>query len=311
MKEHTMLQVFALDNNGVIRHVDEVKRGLACECRCPVCHGAVMAKQGEVKGWHFAHVSGTDCQHAGETALHLAAKQLLINECGLMVPETTVTTSYQLPDGREGSAMVNRPEMWLDLLDVKAEVNFGDIKPDIVGYLADAILFVEIAVSHFIDEEKAQKLEQAGVATLEIDLSHVVRDDTDWDGLRNAVLESIDNKKWIIALGQNSLEAEARELAMNEALAKPMPVQNQSSGKPPEYRFVLNGRRLYVREYPFGLTVWFQYDESVKEQVKSIAKSLGGTFRPQYKNWLFPPESKSFLMEQLAKHSQQEMETMH
>lgn len=311
MKDHTMLQLFAVDNNDVVRHIDEVKRGLACECRCPVCDGPVMAKQGDVKGWHFAHVSGTECQHAGETALHLAAKQLLINEKGLMVPQTIVTTSHQLPDGREGSATVTRPEMWLDLLDVKDEVSFGDVKPDIVGYLSDAIMFIEIAVSHFIDEQKAQKLGRAGVATLEIDLSNVARSDTDWDSLRNVVIESIEDKQWIIMLGQNSLESEARELAMNEALSKPMPVHQHPNGKPPEYRFVIGGRRLYVREYPFGLTVWFQYDESVKERVKVIAKSLGGTFRPQYKNWLFPPESKPYLMEQLAQHSEQEMETMH
>jgi hypothetical protein len=106
------------------------------------------------------------------------------------------------------------------------------------------------------------------------------------------------------------LELEAREMAMNDALAKPLPAQSKASGKPPEFRFILNGRRLYVREYPFGLTVWFQYDEKVKDQVKEIARGLGGTFRPQYKNWLFPPESKTFLIEQLSGLSGEGMEVM-
>lgn len=300
MKEHTMLQVFALDNNGVVRHIDEVKRGLACDCHCPVCNAQVMAKQGEVKGWHFAHTSGADCQHAGETALHVAAKQLLINERGLMVPETTVTAHYQLPDGREGDSTLTRPEMWLDFVDVKAEVGFDGIKPDIVGYLSDSIMFIEIAVSHFVDEDKTAKLESHGVATLEIDLSSLETDELDWVALRQAILESVDHKRWILELEKNSLELEAREMAMNDALSKQLPVLSKTSGKPPELRFVLNGRRLYVREYPFGLTVWFQYDEKVKEQVKEIAKGLGGSYRPQYKNWLFPPESKTYLIEQLS-----------
>jgi competence protein CoiA len=310
MKEHNMLQVFALDNNGVIRHVDEVKRGLACECRCPVCNGPVMAKQGEIKGWHFAHTSGSDCQHAGETALHLAAKQLLMEEHGLMVPEMTISASYQLPDGRQGEASVTRPEMWLDFIDVKSEVNYGSVKPDIIGYLSDTILFIEIAVSHFVDDDKASKLEKAGVATLEVDLSGLIRDDTNWITLREAILESVDQKRWLIELEKNSLELEAREMAMNDALTKPLPAQSKTSGKPPEFRFILNGRRLYVREYPFGLTVWFQYDEEVKDRVKEIAKGLGGNYRPQYKNWLFPPESKPYLMVQLTHLSQETMEVI-
>lgn len=310
MKEHTMLQVFALDNHGVVRHVDEVKRGLACECRCPVCNGPVMAKQGDIKGWHFAHTSGADCQHAGETALHLATKQLLIDEQGLMVPETMISASYQLPDGRKGEASITRPEIWLDFIDVKSEVNFGSVKPDIVGYLSDTILFIEIAVSHFVDNGKASKLETAGVATLEIDLSRLIGDDMNWGTLREAILESVDHKRWLVELERNGLELEAREMAMKDALAKPLSAQSRPSGKPPEFRFVLNGRRLYVRDYPFGLTVWFQYDEKVKDQVKAIAKGLGGIFRTQYKNWLFPPESKSFLIDQLSELSEERMEVM-
>lgn len=310
MKEHTMLQVFAVDNNGLIRHVDDVKRGLACDCRCPVCNGPVMAKQGEVKGWHFAHVSGSECHAAGETALHLAAKQLLTEEKGLMVPETSVSTHYQLPDGREGEATVTRPEMWIDFIDVRAEVAFEDFKPDIVGYLADSILFVEIAVSHFVDEGKSEKLERVGVPALEIDLSSLAKEEVNWSTLRESLIDSIEYKRWLLALDKNNLEAEARELAINEALSKPLPVTPRSIGKPPEYRFVINARRLYVREYQFGLTVWFQYDEKVKDEVKKIALNLGGTFRPQYKNWLFPPESKSFLMDQLAELSEVKMEVM-
>lgn len=297
MKEYNMLQVFALDKVGQIRHVDEVKRGLACECRCPACNQTVMAKQGDIKGWHFAHVSGVDCKSAGETAIHQAAKQLILEEKGILVPVINISADYQLPDGRRGNATVSRPEMWLDFTHVEAEVRIGDIQPDIVGYLDEKMFFIEIAVWHFVDRDKQGKLLNAGIPTLEIDLSSVVNDDINWTTLKKALFEVTDRKFWIEELDKNRLELEAKEMAMEDALSQPL--QKHSSAVS-VYRFMAKGRHLRVSEYPYGLTVWFQYDEALKEKIKEVAKSLGGKYQPKYKSWLFRPESKTFLMAQIT-----------
>jgi hypothetical protein len=122
------------------------------------------------------------------------------------------------------------------------------------------------------------------------------------------LFESTERKFWLEELGKNSLELEVKEMAMNNALSQNFPTKQKAN--PPKYRFEIKGKRLYVTEYPFGLAVWFQYDEIIKDQVKTIAKSLGGSYRPQYKSWLFPLESKTFLMDELSEMADNPMEVM-
>lgn len=45
----------AMDSDGLIRFIGEVERGAACGCVCPVCESPLVAKQGSINEWHFAH----------------------------------------------------------------------------------------------------------------------------------------------------------------------------------------------------------------------------------------------------------------
>lgn len=82
MENQSLLQSFAMDKEDRIRSVEEVARGLACECACTSCGDQVIARQGEIREWHFAHAAESDCEGGAETALHLAAKQLLLESGG-------------------------------------------------------------------------------------------------------------------------------------------------------------------------------------------------------------------------------------
>jgi hypothetical protein len=55
---------FGRHASGRIKHVASVDRGLECECFCPACSEALVARQGDKKAWHFAHVSGGSCRDA-------------------------------------------------------------------------------------------------------------------------------------------------------------------------------------------------------------------------------------------------------
>ncbi|XGN15210.1 competence protein CoiA family protein [Klebsiella pneumoniae] len=43
--------------------ITEVSRGIDCNCICPACKTDLLAKQGEVKLWHFSHSTAVagDC----------------------------------------------------------------------------------------------------------------------------------------------------------------------------------------------------------------------------------------------------------
>ena len=62
------------------------------------------------------------------------------------------------------------------MTDVELEKRFDDIIPDIVVDSGDEHFFIEIYVTHPIDDEKLKKLKEKKISTIEIDLSKIKRD---------------------------------------------------------------------------------------------------------------------------------------
>ena len=72
---HKGFLIYAIDSQNNFVHVDNVAKGLACNCYCPACKEQLVAKnRGTQRIHHFAHVSGADCEGAYETMLHKLAK---------------------------------------------------------------------------------------------------------------------------------------------------------------------------------------------------------------------------------------------
>ena len=67
---------YAIANDGCLVNIDTVKTGQECCCICPACKEPLVAKnKGTVRVHHFAHQSGTECDFAYESMLHLLAKE--------------------------------------------------------------------------------------------------------------------------------------------------------------------------------------------------------------------------------------------
>lgn len=306
MENQSLQQLFAVDKEGRIRSVEEVARGLACECTCPSCGASVIARQGAIREWHFAHVAESDCEGGMETALHLAAKQLLLESGGLTIPEIRVLQEVQLPDGRVGRGEAYRPERWVDFLTVEAEKTVGAIRPDIVAVVGHEMLFVEIAVTHFVDEEKRSIIASYEVPTIEIDLASYQGNHWTWELLGDYVIENTLIKRWVHILDQRNLADEAHQAAMQAALIQPVPITETPAVKPSSAirtRFWIKERMVDTIERPFGIAVWSPYDPDLNALIKSIVRILGGRWQPRFKNWLLPLEAKAWLFEELAKHS--------
>lgn len=66
---------YALNPQNKLVSIEDVAKGLACECHCPACNEKLIAKNcGAKRIHHFSHASGTDCKGAYETMLHQLAK---------------------------------------------------------------------------------------------------------------------------------------------------------------------------------------------------------------------------------------------
>ena len=57
---------------GELRHIDSVPSGLNCECDCAACGKQLMARKGDERRHHFAHVSNYECMYASEVAIYKA-----------------------------------------------------------------------------------------------------------------------------------------------------------------------------------------------------------------------------------------------
>ncbi len=78
---------YGLMADGRLAHVAEVRRGLACGCRCPACGSALVARRGEVRVPHFAYHAARECAGAWETTLHLLAREVLLGARRVLLPE--------------------------------------------------------------------------------------------------------------------------------------------------------------------------------------------------------------------------------
>lgn len=173
-----------------ITSIADVESGLKCGCVCPACGETLVAKKGSKVTHHFAHHAGTNCEYGYQTSLHLAAKDILSKAQRMVIPRV----SFTFPGTNKSEIISNETEICIDHIEL--EKRFDDIIPDIVVYSGKKYFFVEIFVTHQVDEKKLDKLKKANISTIEIDLSNVNRMISP-EELKDVLLQSNNDKKWI------------------------------------------------------------------------------------------------------------------
>lgn len=142
---------------------DEVDNGLACGCFCPKCDARLVARQGEILRHHFAHHVERECEGAGETAIHLFAKQYICESLQLVLPHVP---PHDVPHDLG------------PMLDAQAEVQLDERRPDVWAKYASGHVAVEICVEHEVEPNKIAFYVERNVAAVEVYL-HSYRDDDD------------------------------------------------------------------------------------------------------------------------------------
>lgn len=188
MGNHSNL-IYAL-KDGVITSISDVPSGLKCGCVCPACGAALVARKGTKIMHHFAHYAGENCEYGYETSLHMAAKEVLSRSKRIVIPAVYV----DFPQSGKARTLVSQ-EKEIEIDHVELEKSFGDVIPDVVVYSGGKKFFVEIFVTHAIDEEKLARLKAQNISTIEIDLSKEERGISEED-LSKVLLESNAKKEW-------------------------------------------------------------------------------------------------------------------
>lgn len=202
---------FARNQEGRIVDVRSVPRGLACDCVCPQCGARLVANQGRIKEWYFSHESGSDCPGGAETALHLAAKQLILAHLRVALPPLVVEFRREHPQFGlyERSREVRLPEKLWRFRHARDEMRIGPYIADIAGRLGEEPeVVVEVKVRHEVEPEKAQYLRANRLPSIEIDLLPLLGESLTLEQLAWHVIESDTNRKWVSNSGYSAVKAE-------------------------------------------------------------------------------------------------------
>lgn len=187
-----------------INDISENKRGLKCQCYCPGCGEPLQARLGKVKQKHFAH-NNANCNlvSAQQSALHLLAKEVLQQENKMTFPELSVKTKdipecvdYEYVSGFENPKYTHIESKTITFDKVILEHKISDIIPDIIVEKNGKQCLIEIAITHYIDEKKQEKINSIGLPVIEIDLGSISNDLLNIDALRKLIVYDTNNKKW-------------------------------------------------------------------------------------------------------------------
>lgn len=285
---------FALDSKTKkVHHVSEVSNGTACNCTCPVCGEALIAKQGPVVAHHFAHKDDSGCTGGAETALHRAAKFLLLTEKLIASPRLVVAAVAYDSFGNKHEASQVLSEKKLSLDTVAEEVRLPGVIPDVVGSVEGKTLLIELAVTHFVADTKLRKLQDLGYAAIEVDLS-VLAVNWDWVTLRTAITEDAANKRWLFNPKEDQLksvaqaDADAKAAAANRRYAKEPQQPKESVRHDSSELAALRRIRAQLREFwaPKNL------DEIRKTMEESgpLDTAWQSAAQDMHVNWATPPE---------------------
>ncbi|MDR5893143.1 hypothetical protein QC820_09970 [Halomonas mongoliensis] len=183
------------ERDGRLYPPGNVERGLACRCICPdpECGADLVAKRSSRGLPFFAHHNRSECKRGYETALHRMAKQIIDDAKAVTLPEHSVRVQATSPEGITLTGSADFPKRHVELRDIMLERRVERWVPDLSAKLKNkANIFIEIYVSHAVDGEKPEKLDNL----FEINLSKLSEEVvSDLEKLKEAVLISAP-RKW-------------------------------------------------------------------------------------------------------------------
>lgn len=197
--------------NGRLFEPLRVEAGLRCGCVCPGCGTLLIAKHalgGRITP-HFAHASSALCRGGLESALHLAAKQLIEERRVLYLPPLVamVEGPGQFTPVLQRSALL-RQGGTVSLAAVRMEQSLGAIRPDLVVNHQGGELLVEVAYTHFVDAVKLQRIKKLGLGALEIDISDLKT--LDFESLSSRLFDATPHSAWLFHPDSAAMEEDLR-----------------------------------------------------------------------------------------------------
>ncbi|MDS0527584.1 hypothetical protein NNC19_17980 [Clostridium sp. SHJSY1] len=293
-----------------ISEINENERGLRCNCVCPECRQPLEARLGNKNIRHFAH-SNQNCKNAFETTLHKFAKEILEKSRKIKLPELKLIynkyyksmSDFELSyykfdyknfldnEGYKEKTIAN--EFFLEFDEIKLETQINTIVPDIIVYKNGVPLLIEIAVTHYIDNEKERKIKELGISTIEIDLNIKEIDCYNFDRkvIEHIIVDNIDRKKWIYnrkselakrkILYNNKIKAEKERIREKQKLSE---YNRKIDLKLKKVEFLISNYEKKIKEFEIDFELNKLWNE-ISNRLNIKAEDI-----PEYFNYVVPGE---------------------
>jgi hypothetical protein len=199
MKNIEIKLPFGLNIDNVIVHIENVESGGECNCMCLDCKSPLIAVKGSIRQHHFRHKDVNECKGGLESAIHQAAKQIIIEKKQIKLPELVSIATEADSRGKKHSErkLVVQDGTIVKFDSVEEEKTLHEMKADILAMIAGKQLIVEIFYRHKVDDGKIAKIKKANISAVEVDLSNLTPEDVkDWNNFWSCINDAR-HVKWL------------------------------------------------------------------------------------------------------------------
>ncbi len=194
--------------------VSDVDRGRKCDCICPSCKTPLIARQGEVNEWHFAHVSKgvsddtkNECEYSFWVSVALMSKQVMANASSIMLPSLTMYTI-------EGAEVKVTEQQEVSIDDVEIEQKIHQFSADAILSVGDYIIAILFSAPHRpLDCITEELIANDKIGVLEVSLFEAYH----WlfksnnqgkytQSLKQNILSNSDCKRWLFHPRKSAVE---------------------------------------------------------------------------------------------------------
>jgi hypothetical protein len=185
--------------------VSEVERGRKCNCICPSCNTPLIARQGEINKWCFAHVSKgvsketkNECEYSFWLSVTSMAKQVIKSAVSINLPSLVMYTS-------DAKKVRITEQQEVQLNDVKIEKKVSSVSVDAILKIGGYDIIIFFTTPHKVtDNSIINAIGSDRIGVLEISLSDAYQ----WlfgcnnqgkhtQAIELNILTNINCKKWL------------------------------------------------------------------------------------------------------------------
>lgn len=221
-------------------------RGKQCGCICPSCRTPLIARQGNIKEWHFAHASRSvfsrtenECEYSFFVSIRMMARQIIGDSLEIVLPryEGRVAKHLSRYDQWVSESFTVANQQKISITNVEVEKTFLGVPVDLYGRVKE-IPFVIYFVhpGREVPSELLSPLDQkCGIVSISLiglaGLYQGIRESgkSYQDLLYSYLANDVKSKKWVFHPRYIKCEASARKALEQKVRSLVTPRKRQKS----------------------------------------------------------------------------------